>query len=81
MSKEYPKCQICGQEMANGYRLRRKWKGEDLYLCEGCQDLIHAVAHDSAFDVFDDIRSIMGEADHTWKEQLEPWQFEEGGEK
>ena len=82
MVKEYPKCQICGEEMAEGLVLRRaKWGGKDLYLCERCHDLISAVVHDGAYDIFDDIRNVMGEVNETWKERLETWSYKEGEPK
>lgn len=78
--KEYPKCQICGEEMANGYILRRQKPKESLYLCTDCDDLLGAVVHDGAYYIFDDIGTIMGEGGKTWKEKLELWEYKEDEE-
>ena len=79
-STEHSKCRICGMEIAEGWKLQRPGRHRALYVCMDCQDLIHAVAHDAAYDIFDDISKVMSETDETWKEHLELWS-EKGGEK
>lgn len=70
MSKKYPKCRICGVELAEAWKL----KGESLYLCDDCFDLITAASHDAAVSVFEDVAKIMSgpvKPAVTWKHKLE----------
>lgn len=70
---KYPKCQLCGHEISEGVRIKRIKPEKDLFLCRDCECVVHAVAHDSAYDIFSDIATIMGE-NVMWEERLQNWQ-------
>ena len=38
-----PECQICGERLTEGLKLRRSKPSEDLILCYRCYDLINGV--------------------------------------
>lgn len=77
MSKEYPKCHICGVELAEAWRLKRTNK-DPLYLCNDCIDILSAVTHDFSVSVFADITNILQsnvKPPVTWNPQLELVEF------
>lgn len=81
MSKEekpkIPKCHFCGEEIAEGFKLKTKQSEKNVVICFDCTDIIAAVAHDFASGIIADIDQIMNDPPKTWKEELEIWQIKE----
>ena len=77
MSKEYPKCHVCGVELAEAWRLKRI-NQDPLYLCNDCIDILSAVTHDFSVSVFADITNILQsnvKPAVTWKPLLDLIEF------
>lgn len=45
--KRLPECQICGERLTEGLKLRRSKPSEDLILCYRCYDIINGVYLDN----------------------------------
>jgi len=75
-----PRCHFCKEEIGEGHKLVTRITGKTVYICFDCTDLIAAVAHDLG-GVFTDISHIINSTTETWKERLEPWQYEEAETK
>lgn len=76
--QERPKCQICGQQMAEGSIYRRGEPYEPLYVCHDCYMLVGALVTDGLPHF---LRQLVGDAEKSLTEKLEGWQYREGGEK
>jgi len=80
-NKDLPKCHFCKEEMVEGDKFVTTITKRTMYICLDCREIIGAIAHDAAYNIFNDITNIMSSENNSWKEILEPWSYEEAEAK
>ena len=74
MSKQYPRCQICGEEIAEGSIYKRHKPLKPMYVCYDCFMLLAAVIADSLPAI---LRELANKAEKPLEKRFEVWEYKE----